>query len=494
MASKDNGTIIDTMVNTQKKVVDTIVENTKKFTNGNEKMNETIDKGTEWYNNWLETQKNLFAKTEEKATSASETAKEKASQMNEFYQNWFKSQVETAKQFWEKTQDGIKNMASGAQHTNPFTTWQNNMQNMSNMQQWTNWMNQMTTANPMSNMFNGSNNMFSHDAMKKATDNVTGMFNQYYTMLHNGMGDWQKNMQNMTTLDAYKNMINSGEGFTKFVEMWTPMFKSMQDKTFNMDIYKQYMNPELYKDMMDKYLGLLPQSARDQMTSMTNMMNDSMKHMGTAGMDNYNQVRTMMNQMGNPTQMFEGMVNGYNQFTSMMNEAAGPFNKMITPNEHTKALGAWSDIANRVALYNIKNAELQFMIYSKGGNVMDALAENISKKIADGVEVKSMMGLYQEWLNISDKVFVNLFESDEYSKLMAEVGSIQMRLRKDIDMQVEKSFENIPVAKRSEIDELTKTVYELKKQVRQLQNMLELETSEEEVAAPKAAKKTATKK
>ena len=514
MALQDNGNIIDSMVNTQKQVLDTIVENTKKLTNGNDKVNETIDKGTEWYKNWLETQKNMFSKTEEKAAAATETVKENASKMNEFYQNWFKTQMETAKQFWEKAQEGVKNMATAnnTNTANPFAQWQNNLNNMNHMNQWNNWMNQMSSMNPMANMSNmnpfanmsnmnpmaNMTNMFSNDAMKKATDNVTGMFNQYYTMMQNGMADWQKNLQGGNLQDTFKNMINSGAGFTKFAEMWTPMFKSIQEKTFNMDVYKQFMNPELYKDMMDKYLGLLPEGAREQMNSMNSMMTENMKKMQQQGMEGYNQMRSMMGQMGNGSEMFGNMLTGYNQFKSMMNEAAGPFVKLIPANEQTKTMNAWSDIANRIALYNIKNAELQYMIYAKGGSIMDALAENVSKKVQDGVEVKSMLGLYQEWLNISDKVFVNLFESDEYSKLMAEVGSIQMRLRRDINLQMEKSFENLPLAKSSEIEELTKTIYDLKKQVRELQAKMNIETpavaETEEVVAEKAAKAKATKK
>jgi hypothetical protein len=37
----------------------------------------------------------------------------------------------------------------------------------------------------------------------------------------------------------------------------------------------------------------------------------------------------------------------------------------------------------------------------------------------------------------------------------------------------------VPVATRSEMDEMYKTIYELKKQVRQLEKMLEIENEEE---------------
>ena len=104
MALQDSNNIVENMVNTQKQVFDTIVENTKKFTTGIPVVNETIEKGADWYKNWLETQKNMFAKTTEKATQTTETVKETVkdttAKMNEFYENWFKMQSGTRHQFF----------------------------------------------------------------------------------------------------------------------------------------------------------------------------------------------------------------------------------------------------------------------------------------------------------------------------------------------------------------------------------------------------------
>ena len=175
----------------------------------------------------------------------------------------------------------------------------------------------------------------------------------------------------------------------------------------------------------------------------------------------------------------------------MLNNAAAPYTKMMTPNQFTKTMTEWSDISNRLMVYNIKNSELQFMIYTQGTKVMDAVAENIAAKIQKGEEVNNMMALYQEWLNISDKTFVSLFETEEYSKLMSEVNAMQLKLRKDVEGQLEKFMVAIPVATRSEMDELYKTIYDLKKQVRQMEKMLEIDNNEEATTEEKA---TRTKK
>lgn len=533
MAFQDNN-VVETIIDTQKKVLDNIVETTKKFTTGANPISETIEKSSDWYKNWLEDQKNLFAKATAHAAPAAEnatantatdnkeqqTAKETATPLNEFYENWMNTQIKWAKQIWEKGQEAAKNFTAptssnhnpfqpwtGGQHNNPFANWQNanpfaNWNNGGNnpFATWQNaWSNNQNPMNAWMNNANATNwinqmqhmNPFNQEAFKKATDTMTGTFSQFYNNLTNSFGEWQKNFQNGTVQDAFKNMAGSGEGFTKFTEMWMPMVKSMQDKTFNMDTYKQFMNPELYKDFMDKFFGFMPEGARTQMQNMTNMMNDGMKQMSESGMNGYHQMRDMMNKMtGNSGQMFGNMHNGYANWYGQMNEAFAPFTKLVTPTQQTKNMQEWAEIGNRVMVYNIKNAELQNMIYTQGAKVMDKLAENVAKKIQEGGEVTSMIALYQEWLNISDKVYVNLFESSDYSALMAEVGSMQMKLRKDIELQTEKMLKDIPVATRSELDEVYKTIYDLKKQVRELEKKVADANEAKEAAAATEEKTT----
>lgn len=496
MTNQDNKTFVETVVEAQKQVVDTLAENTRKIANGNPLVNETVDKSSEWYKNWLETQKKTLNQTTEKTADMTNNMQDNMSKMTEFYQNWFNTQTAMTKQMWETSMNQFQNAAStngNAANMNPMNMWSNMMNSMntmnSTMNQTNNWM----------NMMNQWNKMFNMDGMKQATGDMTNMFTQYQEMLNNNMAKWQENMKNGTAQDTWKNMLNSTENFARFSEMMAPMWKSIQDKTFNMDMYKQYMNPAMYKDLMDKYFGFLPEGTRSYMQNMTTMMQDGMKQMNQTNMQQFQQMRGMMGNMMpnmNPSEMFGNVMNGYNQYTSMMNDAFAPFTKMMPPTAQSQTMAEWQDIAHRTALYNIKNAELQYMMYTQGSKVMDKLAENIMGKIQSGEEINSIMGLYQEWMNLSDKTFVPLFESDEYSQLMAEVSAMQIKLKKDIELQMEKMFVGIPVATRSEMDEMYKTIYDLKKQVRQMEKMMEFEPSEatkEEEAKPAARRSTAKK-
>ncbi len=70
MANQDSKNFVENVLDAQKQAVDTMVENTRKFTNGNAMVNDTMAKGSEWYKNWLDTQKNVFSNTTEKAGNA----------------------------------------------------------------------------------------------------------------------------------------------------------------------------------------------------------------------------------------------------------------------------------------------------------------------------------------------------------------------------------------------------------------------------------------
>jgi len=487
----DNNSILDTMMDAQKTLVDTTVENARKFTNGNNMVNETIEKGSEWYKNWLDNQKNIFTQTSEKATATVNTAKENAGDMKDFFQNWYNNQMNWGKNLWEASQNAFKEATTKTTATNPMEAFTNSYNNF--MNQWSNMFNNMNTANNwMNNMQQfAAKNPFSMDAMKNSATEFNNILNQWQQMLTNGFSDWQGHLQNGTTQDAFRNMLNSSESFTRFYEMWTPMWKSIQEKTFTTDLYKQFMNPAAYQDFMDKFFGFMPEGTRQYMQQMTTMMQDGAKQFGNHNMAGMNQFRQMMGNMPgvNGNEMFTSMLTSYQNMQSMMHNAVSPIAKMVTPNQYTKSAAEWQDIADRTMVYNIKNAQLQYMMYAQGTKVMDALAENIGNKIQNGEEVKSMLALYQEWMSISDKQFVSLFESDEYSALMAEVSALQLKLRKDMEGQMEKMLVNVPVATRSEMEEMYKTIYDLKKEVRQLSKMLDIDG---EVAPQTTAKTTTT--
>ncbi len=492
--------MVDNLLNTQKSVVDTVLENTKKLASGNTLVSETMEKGSEWYKNWLDSQKSFFGKTTEKMTEATESIKESTDKAKETYQSMMDRQSNMMRQMYDMNMNFMKS-ATPAQPTassNPmdaFTNmWSSAMGNMQNAFQsgntFSNWMKPMQDMNPFSAMSNMGNwNMTS------GSNPFSNIFTQWNELMTQQMRNMQGGFKSGGVQDAYRNMMSTADGYARFYQLWTPMWKSIQDKTFNMDVFRKMVNPTQYKEMMDQYFGFMPENVRGYMQQSSGMMQEMMKQWTSTGSTSMEQMRGMMgNMMPGSSEMFSTMLNNYNGLYNQMQSAMAPMARMSTPNKYTKNMAEWSDISNRMVQYSIKNAELQYLVYEQGQKVMEEMAHMLTQKVQTGEEITSMMAMYQDWMRISDKTFVKLFESESYSALMAEVGSMQMRLKKDMELQMEGALSTLPVATRSELDELYKTIYDLKKQVRQMEKMMEVEGDNDNVADATATASTTAKK
>ncbi|HMN32200.1 MAG TPA: poly(R)-hydroxyalkanoic acid synthase subunit PhaE [Chitinophagaceae bacterium] len=482
MANKTNSSknFFENILETQQKVVDTMVENTKKMSNGNQIINDAIDKGNELYKKTVESTKNSIDQISSKTNTVKEETTQNFEKSNEYFTNWYNQQLAWAKQMTEMNSQFMQNISKGE---NPFQNMMNAASAQNPMQYFTN----MWSQNPMQQFMNTNNYQ---EQFEKATEQFKSFYNQFQSILNNNYLEFTKGFQNGTLQDSFKGMFNMTDGFSKFYEMWMPMFKSIQDKTFNMDTFNKNFDMSKYKEFMDNLFSFMPQSTQDYSNQMKNFFQDSFKTQAGQAKEYFstmkNSMETLMPTMfGNP---FTHMLNQYNAFHNQLNTTFAPYAKLITPNNDTKTLNEWAEIMHELNIYNIKNAELQHMIYTNGVKVMENIAEKVANKIENGESIDSLIKLYQEWLNTSDKNFVALFESDAYSKLMAEVHSLQLRIKKATEKQIEKLFKDVPVATRSEMDELYQTIYDLKKQVRQLQSMLEID--EEPV---KTAKKSSKK-
>jgi polyhydroxyalkanoate synthase subunit PhaE len=190
---------------------------------------------------------------------------------------------------------------------------------------------------------------------------------------------------------------------------------------------------------------------------------------------------------------FTQVLDQYTAFNTKMNDAMSPLVTMMTPGKDRDQLIAINELGNKMVSYQIHDSQFRFMLYTTGLKAMETLAENMFNKIQNQEEIKDFGTLYNEWLNVNDTVYGELFSSAEYSKFQAEFTDVVMTVKKGMSLQMEKMMENIPVITRTEMDELYKTVYEMKKYIRTLEKKIEslenIPSKEVKAAAPKAAKK-----
>lgn len=416
-----------------------------------------------------------FAEAQKQAVENFANATEKmAKSLNmdlnsDFFKKWYDSQM------------SFFNQNNGTDtHTgmNFFNTWMENQMNMAKE-----WMNNIQGS--FATMTN--NNM--NEDMKNAQSNMMNIYNNWMNSMNSAYSEMTKNFSNMTTKDNFSGMFNNAEMYMNMFNMWMPMMKSIQDKSFTPEMFKNMMNMDQFKGMMDKMFGMQPDFMKNMMNM--NMMTDNGKKMMEMNKGMFDNIKNnMMNMMPKGNDMFGTMMTNYSNMMNMMNESSAPIMKMMTPGSSKASLEMMNELSNEFAQYQMKNAQMQYMMYTTGMKAMDEVAENIYSKLQKGESMNDFMKVYQEWLNTNDKHFVSLFSTDEYSKMQAELNTLGMKMKRHMDMQMEKMLNNVPVATRSEMDELYKVIHELRKRI----NTLEKQIDNADEVVTEEAKETKSRK
>lgn len=427
----------------------------------------------------FETFANMQKQATESFTTAAETMQKAMANggqvdfNSDVFKKWYDSQMS-----WFN-QNGVdhKNNQALEFFNNWMTTQMNNAKNWQENSQ------QMFKGMPNMNMGGDMNGMMN-------------MFNSWKNTMSTTYTDLISNFNNGTPKNTFSGLFNNAEMYMKMFEFMMPVMKTLQDKSFTTDTFKKMFNTESFKGMMDKMFGMQPDFMKNMMTDATGKMNENMFNMLDSNKSMFDNMKNMMgSQMGNinPNDMFASALTNYNNLTNQLSTAFAPLTKLMPVNSNSIQMDAVKEISNMMSVYNVKNTQLQYMMYATGIKGMETLSETMYAKMRKGEDMSSFSTIYQDWLNTNDKEFVALFETEEYSKLMSEVSALQLTLKKKIENQVEKSMEHLPLINRTEMDELYKTVQELKSRInileKQIDNEAVVAVEEHKSEEPKAAKK-----
>jgi hypothetical protein len=432
--------------------------------------------------------KNMFETMADMQKQAMETMTNAAKTMQQTMANG--TNINMDSENFKKWYDGQMNWFNQVGSEN------NNMHN--GMEFFTNYMNKQNEMakqwmDMSKNMMPNMNNSF--DMKNMNMDSMMNVFNSWKNTMTDSYNEMMKNFNNGETKNNFSDMFNNSEMYMKTFQFFMPMMKSLNDKTFTPEMFKNMFNTEAYKDMMDKMFNMNPDMMKNFMdNTMMASMKDNMYKMMDNGKTNYDNMKNNMGNMFNSNPIMDGMMSNYNQMYAQMQTSMAPLTKLFGSNSTMASMETMKELVDMMTEYNTKNNQMQYMMYTTGMKAMDDMAENLYAKVRNGEDVKEFADVYKNWLNTNDKHFVQLFETPEYSKLMSEVSALQLNLKGKIEKQMEKSLEKFPIINRSEMDELYKTIQELKKRINTLEkeksSVASIEVNDE---APKAAAKKTTK-
>jgi hypothetical protein len=427
---KTNNPIIDNILDVQSQTISNWVESTQKFqkafTGGS-----IATEGQAIYKDWMDKQTNLFKNLQNSQVETAQAAKPE-----EFFKNWYNQQM-----------DGIKKMTDFNQSI------------------YSSFANYGKPANEYINNFSNINNAW------------TTIYNNWMNTLNNSYTAFMKNIPNPTNQDAFKNMFETSQVYLKLQEFWQPAYKSFQNGDFSAETYKNYFKPETYKHLTEQLFGNMFNT-----TSMKDVFDASMKNIQEFFTNTNNLSKEYTAQMQSISKDFPALVSGdfakvsemYNNVNNVFTKTFEPVLKLVTPGKEKETIEANIALLDKVSEYSVKQTEMQYHFYMTSQKAMEAAAKKAFEKLdpAKANEIQSFNEFYNEWVKTNESYFTDLFASDEFSRIKGEVMNIGMDVKSHFEKQFENVFNVYPVAFRSEVAELTKTIHDLKKQVKTLETRL----------------------
>jgi polyhydroxyalkanoate synthesis regulator phasin len=394
------------------------------------------------------------------------------------------------KEYFDKQMGILNNMKDST--ANLFgSTGQNNPQDF-----FKNWFNQQASYAKQMADFNQSINNSFNSFGKPANDYMsnfgqsntafTNIYNSWLSTLNNSFDAMSKNMNGSFNKDVFSNFMQGSQVYAKAQEFFQPMMNMMQKGQFNMDSFKNQFNAESYTNLSKQMFGSFYNES-----AIKDIYDNAIKQLQSFFASQNNLSKEYFTQMQNIGKEFPQLFGNnsaatslkdfYSQINNVFGKTFEPLMKLVNAGKEKENAEALINLMDRVAEYSVKQAELQAFLQATAKKGVEKIATQYAEKFSDPKALTQTaptpQEMYSEWVKVNEQLFTELFASEEFSKVKGEAINLSNDVKKHFEKQFETTFANFPVVFKSEVEDLEKTVYELKKQVKELQNKLAVQSN-----------------
>lgn len=121
----------------------------------------------------------------------------------------------------------------------------------------------------------------------------------------------------------------------------------------------------------------------------------------------------------------------------------------------------------------ISVSEFMTKALSVGYKYSQEAFEQYFDSVDNGEEPKTFNEFYKMWSKHVENAIETYFYTDEFSKLIAKTADSAMIFKIEYDKVIEKALADFPIVTKSEVDNVYKNVYSLRREVRELKKELE---------------------
>ena len=264
--------------------------------------------------------------------------------------------------------------------------------------------------------------------------------------------------------------MNGTSVYAKLWEAWLPFLKAFQGRTVSPEAFQDLVDPAKYKEAIDMLFGFRS-GAASQLSKETEKLREALA--GSAKEFIGPWAEASAKNLKSFPEILEGQPD---TFMKIFHNVFQAFDSTFGRVFHIPAVGKDREKVelllkgfDDLAVFLAKSTEYRQMIYGTGLAAMEKVTKTVAKKVQSGENLGKFDDFFDLWLDESEKTYHGLFATEEFAKLQGELLESYLNVRKHFFKLVELHLYDFPIALRSEMDDLYKTVYDLKKRVKDLE-------------------------
>jgi polyhydroxyalkanoate synthase subunit PhaE len=273
--------------------------------------------------------------------------------------------------------------------------------------------------------------------------------------------------------DTLGKVFGSTEAMQKLYDLWQQTIQALQSQSFNADLYKDYIDTDKIRQVVDQLFNFDLETMA-QMQKQAAQFTDSFQQFSKPWTEALGVNMSILPQMaeGKPEALFKMFQNMAHAFNSRSGQV---FNAPKVGKDREKA-ELMSRFVESLSAYVVCNTEYQQQMYKVGNEAMQEVMHQLAQKVQSGEiaaqEMQNFDSFFELWIDVNERTFNEFFQTKEFSRLRNAVTDSGFTTRKHYFALMETQFADLPIALRSEMDDLYKIIYDLRKQVKNLESQM----------------------
>ena len=302
-----------------------------------------------------------------------------------------------------------------------------------------------------------------------------------------GMDALEKMYDNMMpgVEDFYKKWTGSIPGMDDYAKFWGAKIPGMEVYGKVFDFWKGMSDPaefmktcqEKYTDLMQDYCrSVLPENVMSSFTKPQELLDTCVEF--------YKNVMSPWLQI-DPS-ILERIASGDKQaYVDFFKEVNGKFEESFGKVFNMMGFGinreSYGEQMQALSCYYkllFSAGELMALVLNTSTDTMKEIVSRYQQGLKDGQEITDFRDFYKLWYKVNEDALIALFNTEDFSKAFCDYSDKYSKYIIAMNAVYERALDSVPVPTKKDMDSLYSTVYNLRKEVRDLRRDVDALKSE----------------